>query len=407
MDFFDQEAHAQKQTRRLLWLFSLAVLSVVFLAYFIFTSFAQIFEHPVVPENWWNPMFLFCTAFLIYGTVLAHPIQFLESSWSFQIFFWSTIGTLTLIAAGCLYKMRLLAGGGSAVAEMLGGRQIEDDPADLKEKQLRDVVAEMAIASGMSMPEIYVLDCERGINSFAAGHTREDVAIGVTFGAMKLLTRDELQGVVAHEFSHVLNGDTRLNMKLMALAHGLSWPTIVGRVLVRGSAQPLGPDDSIFDPDSSPTLLPTAPIGILFLIMGSISSPFVRFIKSMICREREWLADAAAVQFTRNPAGIEGAFKKIGGLLKQGRMDSPYAEVASHLYFANSAFDPWFGFMSTHPPLPKRILAVDPAFDGQFHHIMSLPRQPLDDSQKTKGELLYEENVRRAREQAQTREELE
>jgi len=379
MDFFDREARAQKQTRLLLWLFGLAVLAVVLLAYAIFALIAHVFERSIFFEHLSNLL----------------------------LFYYSTIGTLILIAGGCYYKIRLLAGGGSAVAEMLGGRKIDDDPSDLNEKKLCDVVAEMAIASGMSVPEIYVLDCERGINSFAAGHTRDDVAIGVTFGAVKLLTRDELQGVIAHEFSHVLNGDTRLNMKLMGLVHGLSWPTILGRVLVRGSAQPLSPDDSIFDPDSSPTLLPTLPIGILFLIMGSISSPFVRLIKSAICREREWLADAAAVQFTRNPAGIEGAFKKIGGLLKQGRMDSPYAEVASHLYFSNSTFAPWFGFMSTHPPLPKRILAIDPAFDGQFQHINSLPRQPLADSQKTKSELLYEENVRRAREEAKMREELE
>jgi len=301
--------------------------------------------------------------------------------------------------------MRLLAGGGPAVAQMLGGRKIDDNPGDLNEKKLRDVIEEMAIASGMSVPEIYVLDRERGINTFAAGHTREDVAIGVTFGAMKLLTRDELQGVVAHEFSHVLNGDTRLNMKLMGLAHGLSWPTIVGRVLVRGTAQPLGPDDSIFDADSDPVLLPTAPIGFLFLIMGSVSSPFVRLIKSLICREREWLADAAAVQFTRNPAGIEGAFKKIGGLLKQGRLDSPYAETASHLYFSNSTYDPWFGFMSTHPPLPKWILAINPAFDGQFQYIMSLPRPEV--AEAAAYDQKYEENLRHAREEAKMREELE
>jgi Zn-dependent protease with chaperone function len=405
MDFFDREARAQKQTRRLLWLFSLAVLAVVLLTYLLFASLAQIFEHPIDSAHSWNPMFLLSTAIFVFGSALIDPLNFLESSWSPQIFCWSTIGTLILIAAGCYYKIRLLSGGGSAVTEMLGGRKIDDAPSDLDEKKLHDVVEEMAIASGMSVPEIYVLDRERGINTFAAGHTRDDVAIGVTFGAMKLLTRDELQGVIAHEFSHVLNGDTRLNMKLMGLAHGLSWPTIVGRVLVRGSAQPVWSDDSIFDTDSDPTLLPTAPVGFLFLTMGSISSPFVRLIKSLICREREWLADAAAVQFTRNPAGIEGAFKKIGGLLKQGRLDSPYAEVASHLYFANSTFDPWFGFMSTHPPLPKRILAIDPAFDGEFQHIMSLPRPEV--AEAAAYDKKYEENLRRAREEAKLREESE
>jgi Zn-dependent protease with chaperone function len=405
MDFFDREARAQKQTRLLLWFFVLAVLAVVLLAYLVFASLARVFESPIISEHPWNPMFLLSTAIFVYGSALIDPPYFLKSIWSPQLFCWSTIGTLILIAAGCYYKIRLLSGGGSAVAEMLGGRKIDDTPDDLNEKKLRDVIEEMAIASGMSVPEIYVLDRERGINTFAAGHTRDDVAIGVTFGAMKLLSRDELQGVIAHEFSHVLNGDTRLNMKLMGLAHGLNWPTIVGRVLVRGSTQPLGPHDSIFDADSNPVLLPTAPIGFMFLVMGSVSSPFVRLIKSLICREREWLADAAAVQFTRNPAGIEGAFKKIGGLLKQGRLDSPYAETASHLYFSNSTYDPWFGFMSTHPPLLKRVLAINPAFDGQFQHITSLPRPEV--AEAAAYDQKYQESLRRAREEAKMREELE
>jgi len=395
MDFFDQEAHAQRQTRRLLWLFSLAVLAVVLLTYLIVASLAWLFQHPELPERRWDPIYLLGTALFFYAGALIQPLHFLKMIWSPQLLYWSTLGTLVLIAAGCYYKMRLLAAGGSAVAEMLGGRKIVENTTDLNERQLRDVVEEMAIAAGMSVPEIYVLDRERGINSFAAGHTRDDVALGITFGTLKLLTRDELQGIVAHEFSHVLNGDTRLNMKLMALAHGLFWPTLLGWILVRGSPQVPENGASIFDNNTSPTFLPTAPLGILFLIIGGISSPFVRLLKSRICREREWLADAAAVQFTRNPAGIAGALKKIGGLLKQGRMDSPYAEVASHLYVANSAFDSWFGFMSTHPPLTKRILAIDPAFDGQFQHIISLP------SRDAEFDRIYEESVRRARARAE------
>ncbi len=129
-------------------------------------------------------------------------------------------------------------------------------------------------------------------------------------------------------------------------------------------------------------------------------------IKSLICREREWLADAAAVQFTRNPAGIAGALKKIGGLYKAGRLDTPFAETASHLYFANSDYDPWFDFLATHPPLAKRILAIDPAFDGQFPHINSLPRQTDETSQEKQQDRLYEESVRRAREEAKARGEI-
>ena len=343
-------------------------------------------------------------AFLIYaalllGEALLRPGHALRLIWEPHLVIWTGLGTLIPIAAGCIYKIRLLAEGGPAVAELLGGRRVEPNTSDTNEKRLRNVVEEMAVASGMTLPEIYVLDRERGINSFAAGHTREDVAIGVTLGCVKLLTRDELQGVIAHEFSHILNGDTRLNMKLMGLAHGLFWPTIVGRILLRGSSEAPEMGESIFDEDASEINKVLVPPACFFLILGSISSPLVRLIKSLISREREWLADAAAVQFTRNPAGIEGALKKIGGLLKQGRLDTPHAESASHFYLANCVHDPWLSFQSTHPPLAKRILAINPQFDGHFQHINSLP------SHDAAYDLRYEQSVRRMRAQAARQEE--
>jgi Zn-dependent protease with chaperone function len=405
MDFFDREAHARKRTQLLVWLFGLTVLAFVIFTYLVLAVVIQLFLKPVLQTGPFNYLNDFPVSPVHDG--LIHPLNLLERLWDPHLFFLITPVTLILIAAGCVYKIRLLADGGPAVAELLGGRKIDDNPTDLDEKRLNDVVGEMAVASGLSVPEIYVLDCERGINAFAAGHTREDTAIGVTFGAIKLLTRDELQGVIAHEFSHILNGDARLNLKLMGLAHGLFWPVIVGRVLLRGSPQPPEVDESIFDDESGPAYLPTAPIGILFLFMGSISSPFVRLLKSLICRERDWLADAAAVQFTRNPAGIAGALKKIGGLYKAGRLDTPHAESASHLYFANSSYDPWLEFLSTHPSLAKRILAIEPGFDGEFAHVNSLPRHSDSDPQAARLEHLYEENLRRARSEAKARQELE
>jgi Zn-dependent protease with chaperone function len=405
MDFFDLETRARKQTRLLIWLFGMAVLMIVALTYLVLAVIIQFFLKPVWQTSFYDYFNGFPVSPVHDG--LAHPLNVLERLWNPHLFCWTTISALILIAAGCLYKIRLLSDGGSAVAELLGGRRLESSPSNLDEKRLRDVVEEMAVASEMAVPEIYVLDRERGINSFAAGHTRDDVAIGVTFGGLKLLTRDELQGIVAHEFSHVLNGDTRLNMKLMALVHGLFWPTIIGRILVRGSTQAPEIGDSIFDADEGVHFLPTAPVGLLFLMVGGMSAPFVRWLKSVICREREWLADAAAVQFTRNPAGIAGALKKIGGLYKAGRLDTPYAETARHLYFVNSDYDPWFNFLSTHPPLAKRILAIDPAFDGQFPRINFLPRQTDETSQEKQYDRLYEENVRRAREEAKARGELQ
>jgi Zn-dependent protease with chaperone function len=341
------------------------------------------------PGVWWNPFIFLVTLLDLCGEAVVFPMEFLKSIWNPYLFCWVTLVSLTSVALGSLYKIRLLSAGGSAVAELLDGRCVETNTSDPDEQRLRHVVEEMAIASGMPVPEIYVLDNERGINAFSAGHTRDDVAMGVTRGCLKLLTRDELQGVIAHEFSHILNGDTRLNLRLMGLMHGLFWPTPVGRILVRGSTQARDPDESIFDDVTIPFFLPTAPVGVLFLIVGGISSPFVRLIKSLICCNREWLADAAAVQFTRNPAGIGGALKKIGGLLKQGRLDSPHAETASHLYFVNYSHDSWFSSQSTHPPLAKRILAIDPAFDGQFPKVKTLPPNQFERDQ------VYEQTLAR------------
>ena len=364
MDFFDQQEQVRRQTRLLLAYFTASVGVIVVLAYVIFASFVLPFLKPLPHGPRAHDVVL--PFFWLLGEVIYHPLHYLRWTWDAGLFAGFAAAAAVMIALGSFYKIRQLAAGGPVVAEWLGGRRVEPDSADPDEQKLRNVIEEMALASGMPVPEIYVLDNERGINAFAAGHTRSDVAIGVTRGCLKLLSRDELQGVIAHEFSHILNGDTRLNMRLMGVSHGVLWPVIVGRVLVHGSNRPSEPGESILDGDASPLRLPFLLAGYPLIAAGSIGLPFVRLIKSAICREREWLADAAAVQFTRNPPGIGGALKKIGGLYKQGRLDTPHAEVASHLYFANSSCNPWLGCLSTHPPLARRILAIDPVFDGQF-----------------------------------------
>jgi Zn-dependent protease with chaperone function len=364
MDFFDRQAHAQKQTRRLVWLFGLAVLVVLAVTNLLIASVVYIISD--------SPLGFVTATFYLLGEALVYPLHFLKLILHPQTVAVISFSTLLSIALGSCYKIRQLSAGGPAVAALLGGRRVGAGTDDPDEQRLRNVVEEMAIASGTSVPEIFLLDNERGINSFAAGHTRDDLAIGVTRGCVRLLTRDELQGVVAHEFSHILNGDTRLNMELIGLAHGLFWPTILGRVLIYGSTAAPAAADSILVADDKTKLLPTAPLGCFFVIIGCISLPAGRLIKSAICRQREWLADAAAIQFTRNPTGIIGALKKIGGLYKHGRLDTPHAEVASHLYFADSNYEPWFGFVATHPTLPKRISAIDPAFDGNFPNVKML-----------------------------------
>jgi Zn-dependent protease with chaperone function len=372
MDFFDREARAQKQTRHLMWLFGLTLVAVLAVNNFLLGPLVSCFAHPVLERaSAVHPFNLLATAIYLFGELLVHPRHFCQLVFHWQPALWISAGTLISIFAGSYYKIRELSDGGSVVAKWLGGRRVAAQPDDLDEQRLRHVVEEMAIAAGTPVPEIYVLDCERGINAFAAGHTRDDVALGVTRGCVKLLSRDELQGVVAHEFSHILNGDTRLNMRLIGLAHGLFWPTLLGRRFLyctRDEAPGLWKSDE----QAQIKLLPTAPLGVLLIVLGSFSLPWVRFIKSAICRQREWLADAAAVQFTRNPPGIAGALMKIGGLPKHGRLDSPHAEMASHLYFANFNYDAWLHFLSTHPPLAQRISAIYPYFDGRFPEVKML-----------------------------------
>ena len=255
-----------------------------------------------------------------------------------------------MILTGSAFKTLQLASGGSAVAELLGGRLIDSNTSDADERKLLNVVEEMSIASGVPVPQVYVMDDEAGINAFAAGHSTSDAAISVTRGCMKLLSRDELQGVIAHEFSHILNGDMRLNLRLMGLVFGILCLTVIGRVLIRTRGR------------KNPLPL----VGLALIVVGWAGVFFGRLIQSAVSRQREMLADAAAVQFTRNPAGLAGALKKIGGLAYGSRIESPHAEEASHLFFANGLGNSLF---STHPPLTERIRALDPSFDGKFERV--------------------------------------
>jgi Zn-dependent protease with chaperone function len=200
MDFFDRQERARKQTRRLILLFGLAVLVVLVLNYLILAALIQPF---LKYESQISGLYAFINDFLVtvllqFGDAFVHPFLFLKWLWNPHLAGWVALGTLISIASGCYYKFRQLSSGGSAVAELLGGRCLDSNPSNLKEKRLQDVIEEMAVASGLPAPEIYVLDKERGVNSFAAGHTHDDVAIGVTRGGLVLLTRDELQGVIAH-----------------------------------------------------------------------------------------------------------------------------------------------------------------------------------------------------------------
>ena len=281
-----------------------------------------------------------------------------DALWSTQLFGCVAVGTLLLIAGATLLKINELRGGGGAVASMLGGVPVDPNTRDADERKLLNVVEEMAIASGTPVPQVWVLRDEPGINAFAAGHDINDAAVAVTNGAMRILTRDELQGVIAHEFSHILNADMRLNIRVLGLLHGILVLALIGRACMRtrGRKNPL----------------PLVGLG-LFLI-GSTGFFFGKLIRSAVSRQREYLADASAVQFTRNPMGLAGALKKIGGLAYGSTMVSGNAEEASHFFFANGVSGLFSGLMSTHPLLDERIRLLDPVFDGKYPKV-SLPAE--------------------------------
>jgi Zn-dependent protease with chaperone function/uncharacterized tellurite resistance protein B-like protein len=284
--------------------------------------------------------------------------------WDPRLFFGVAIGTLAVIGIGSIFKTMELAQGGSAVSSMMGGRLVNPSTTDLDERKLLNVVEEMALASGVPVPQVYVMDSEEGINAFAAGHTTSDATITVTRGCMKLLTRDELQGVIAHEFSHVLNGDMRLNLRLLGIIFGILCLAVVGRILLQARS------GNSRDRNALPLL------GLALLLIGYVGVFFGHLIQAAVSRQREFLADASAVQFTRNPLGITGALKKIGGLGAEGsRVNAAHTQEVSHMFFGNGLAQPLFGLLATHPPLEERIRAIDPAFDGNFPVTRYVPEE--------------------------------
>jgi Zn-dependent protease with chaperone function len=258
--------------------------------------------------------------------------------------------------------MARLRDGGAAVALSLGGRKVDPDTTRLDERRLLNVVEEMAIASGIPAPEVYVLDGEAGINAFAAGRTTSDSVIGVTHGTLQVLRRQELQGVVAHEFSHVLNGDARINMRAIGLLHGIFLVSLIGRFLLHGSRGTRRKDGAAM-----------VLTGLGLLLIGSVGVLFGRMLQSAISRQRELLADASAVQFTRNPDGLLGALKKIGGASSVLR--TPNADEASHIFFSEAMrrLRLFAGLFRTHPPLADRIRKLEPGWDGEYPDVR-LPR---------------------------------
>jgi Zn-dependent protease with chaperone function len=277
-----------------------------------------------------------------------------------------TVGTLLIIGLAMWWKHRELAGGGPALALQLGGREVLSTTADAAERRLRNVVEEMAISAGIPVPAVFVLD-SLGINAFAAGHNLRDSALAVTRGCLTHLDRDELQAVVAHETSHLLNGDARLNLRLISTVHGLVSISHAGRLLLESFGRSRG---------SSHSRLALIGIGLALMVIGSLGWLLGELVRAAVSRQREFLADASAVQFTRNGAAVANALKKA---LRPGvgtLVNHPQTSLAKHLYFATATtgFSQW---LASHPPLRERILRIDPTWDGSLLVLPSTRQAPV------------------------------
>ena len=338
MNFFDAQDRARRTSRRLIAAYIVATIAIV-LAVTALVGLA---------------LYNFSGTGYGYATTPGYTTsEFFAQQGSILV--GTAILTTLFILGASLYKTSVLSAGGGRVATDMGGTLVPADVQDPMRRRLRNVVEEMAIASGVPVPEIYVLEEENAINAFAAGFTPSDAAIAVTRGTLELLDRDELQGVIAHEFSHVLNGDMRINIRLMAVLFGIMVLALIGRLIVRG-----GHHTSIVSSSRNRGAPIALVIGLGLMIIGGIGVFFARIIKAGVSRQREYLADASAVQFTRQSAGIANALKKIGGYSSGSLIRSADPEEVSHMLFGTGA--KFSGLFATHPPLFDRIHALDPSF---------------------------------------------
>ncbi len=274
------------------------------------------------------------------------------------------LANLIVIGGASLFKIAELRSGGHHIAAQMGGVRVPPSTTDLDLKRLLNVVEEMALASGISVPPVYVMEHEPGINAFAAGFSPADAVIGVNRGTLNMLNRDELQGVIAHEYSHILNGDMRINIRLIGLLFGIQTIAMIGYFFLRSMGR--GSRHRTRNSEGKGNGGFILAMAVALLVFGSIGQFFARLIKASISREREFLADASAVQFTRYPEGIGGALKVIAATKGGSVIHSDEAEELSHMFFANCLSSSFSSMFATHPELPKRIGKLEPNFDGNY-----------------------------------------
>lgn len=347
MDFFEQQDRARRNSSRLVILLVLAVITLVVSTTLVIAVAWQVYQYGNYSLEALSTELLLSVAAVVVGVVIL----------------------------GWAFKASQLRAGGKVVAERLGGRLLNLKPEGLHEQRVLNVVEEMALAAGVPVPPVYLLE-EPGINAFAAGLRPENAVIGVTRGAIERLNRDELQGVIAHEFSHILHGDMRLNTRLVAVLHGILLLGLIGELLMRGVGHsgPARSSSRSDDKGRGNAVALVMVVGLALLVIGYAGTFFGNLIKAAVSRQREFLADASAVQYTRNPNGIAGALKKLG---RGSRLEASHAAEYSHMYFGQGLA--LSRMMATHPPLEERIRRIDPNWKGVVlgDEVFEAPAQPV------------------------------
>ncbi len=339
MNFFERQHKARKKTGILIFYFVIAVLLIVLAVNAVFfLLISQISSPPSSLQEW-----------------------LMEPYWV-----WVTSGTIFVIFLGSFITSIKLRNGGKAVAEMVGARKVIPNTYELDERRLINVVEEMSIASGTPMPTLYILDDEDGINAFVAGLRPTESVLVVSRGALDNLTRDELQGVIGHEYSHILNNDMRINVRLMGILAGILLIGQLGRLILRSNRS----SSSSNNKKGGQLVL----IGLGLFLIGYIGIFFGSLIKAAISRQREFLADASSVQFTRNSDDIAGALWKIKQHTGGSLLNNRHSDDISHFCFGESVSAGFFGFLATHPPLEQRINAIDPAYFNKILSSSTIPK---------------------------------
>lgn len=344
-NFFERQEKARGATRRLVFLFGLGVVGMVLACNAAAVlALAATSYYPSIPEA-------------------LNDSWFWEQNW--LVLAGVSAGVVGLVCVGSLFKSATLAGsGGGAVARSMGGTLVDPSTRDPLKRRLVNVVEEMAIASGMPVPEIYVMDQEPGINAFAAGSKPTNAAVAVTRGCLETLNRDELQGVIAHEFSHVANNDVKINTRIIGWLFGILMVAYLGQLLFRGGA--LIGSSGRRSREAGSIAIALFAAGLTFIVVGYIGLFFGRLIKASISRHRERLADASAVQYTRSADGIANALKKIGGYQHGSKFVNKNPENVSHMLFGAGSSSFKFQWFATHPPIEERIGLLDPDFTGEI-----------------------------------------